>query len=311
MERDPLFSKQKEVCPRKGTPLGPNIAGSNSHDDGSMDTDEIQEIRHDNTKQEAWTKVVNRRKLDVTKKTRLQDQAKGPVFRKRNSSDVLIVETPPDKYSEVLKRIKNGANMEVIGNKILGLRQAKSGGILIQTVGGLDAASTVKSEVLRIIDKDARVYSPTKQVLVEFRGLDSLTSKEDLVDEIVRNVDTTQEAIKILSLRETYGETQSALVLMPSDIAAKITERKRMRVGLVYCSTRIRERWKRCFRCLKVGHEAKTCSGPDNSGCCLRCGIAGHRAANCQAGTKEASEFRRSLHSSVQTAGSLGANPVQ
>lgn len=65
------------------------------------------------------------------KSTQLQDQAKGPVICKWNRSDVLIVKTSPDKYFEVLKTINNGANMEVIDNKILGLCQAKSGGILI------------------------------------------------------------------------------------------------------------------------------------------------------------------------------------
>ncbi|KAL4153928.1 hypothetical protein QTP88_001761 [Uroleucon formosanum] len=150
--------------------------------------------------------------------------------RTRNRSDVVIVQTKPENYSEVLKKIKSGVNME-------------------------------------------------QQSLVEFRGLDSLTNIDELVEEIVLNANTPREAVKVLSMRKLYGETQSALVLMPWDNAAKITNVGRIRVGLVYCSTRLCKKRKRCFRCLKFGHESSTCSGPDKSNCCRRCGVSGHLAA--------------------------------
>lgn len=127
------------------------------------------------------------------------------------------------------------------------------------------------------------------------------------MDEFTRYTSTAREAIKILSLRKTYGETQSALVLMPSNVAGRVTGSGPMRIGLVYWRTRIREKRKLCFRCLKFGHEARSCLGPDNSSCCRRCGIAGHWAANCQAGIEEAAEFRRSLAYSPQNVGPLGA----
>lgn len=185
--------------------------------------------------------------------------------------------------------------MEVIGNKISALRQTRSGGILIQVSGGSPAADAVRAEVSKIVESDTLIRTPKQQSLVEFRGLDSLTNIDELVEEIVLNANTPREAVKVLSMRKTYGETQSALVLMPWDNAAKITNVGRIRVGLVYCSTRLCKKRKRCFRCLKFGHESSTCSGPDKSNCCRRCGVSGHLAVDCKARIEDAADFRLSL----------------
>jgi len=172
--------------------------------------------------------------------------------------------------------------MEAIGNKISALRQTRSGGILIQVSGGSPTADVVRAEVSKIVDTVIRTTK--QQSLVEFRGLDSLTNIDELVAEIVLNADTPREAVKVLNMRKTYGETQSALVLMPWDNAAKITKIGRIRVGL-----------ERCFRCLKFGHEASTCSGSDKSNCCRRCGVPDHLAVDCKASKEAAADFRRSL----------------
>jgi len=221
--------------------------------------------------------------------------------RTRNRSDVVIVQTKPENYSEVLKKIKSGVNMEAKshGNKISAMRQTRSGGILFQVSGGSPAADVVRAEVSKIVETDTLIRTPNQQSLVEFRGLDSLTNIDELVTEIVLNADTPREAVKVLNMRKTYGKTQSAVVLMPWDNAAKITKIGRIRVGLVYCSTRLCKKRKRCFRCLKFGHESRTCSGPDKSNCCRRCGAPGHLAVDCQASTEDASDFRRSLTSST------------
>jgi len=107
--------------------------------------------------------------------------------------------------------------MEAIGNKISALRQTKSGGILIQVSGGSTAADVVWAEVSKIVETDFMIRTPKQQSLVEFRGLDSLTNIDELVDEIVLNADTLREAVKVLNMRKTYGEIQSALVLMSWD----------------------------------------------------------------------------------------------
>ncbi|KAL4134772.1 hypothetical protein QTP88_006487 [Uroleucon formosanum] len=158
--------------------------------------------------------------------------------RTRNRPDVVIVQTKPENYSEILKKIKSGVNMETIGNKISALRQTKSGGILIQVSGGSPATDVVRAEVSRVVETDTVIRTPKQQSLVEFRGLDSLTNSDELVKEVALNADTTREAIKVLSMRNTYGETQSALVLMPCDKAAKITKAGRFRVGLALLITR-------------------------------------------------------------------------
>lgn len=100
-------------------------------------------------------------------------------------------------------KIKSGVNTEAIGNKISVLRQTKSGEILIQVSGGCTAADVVRAEVSKLVDKDTKIRTPTQQALVEFRVLDYHTNNEELANEIVRNVDTPREAVKILSTRKT------------------------------------------------------------------------------------------------------------
>lgn len=58
------------------------------------------------------------------------------------------------------------------------------------------------------------IRTPKQQSLAELRGLDSLTNSDEIVDDIALNTDTPREAVKVLSMKKTYGETQSALVLL-------------------------------------------------------------------------------------------------
>jgi len=103
---------------------------------------------------------------------------------------VVIVQTKLENYSEVLKKIKSGVNMEAIGNKISVLLQARSGGILIQVTGGSTAAEVVRAEVTKIVETDTLIRTSKQQTFVEFRGLDSLTNTHEIVSEIVTNTDT-------------------------------------------------------------------------------------------------------------------------
>lgn len=171
---------------------------------------------------------------------------------------------------------------------------------MIQVTGGSVAADQVRSEVSKLVGVNTRVRQPTQHALVELRGLDSITSIDDLINYIVLNCDITKEEVRVISLRKTYGETQAALVLMPLDSAARATKNGRMRIGLVYSSARICKRRLRCYRCLQFGHESKSCSGPDNSKCCRRCGKSDHHAADCKASVEDAAEFRRSLFPDYQ-----------
>jgi len=74
-----------------------------------------------------WTEVPARKKKSAP--------TSGKKKHMRHNPNVIIVESEVSKYSKVMKNIKSGANMNLIGDKITALRQTKAGGVLIQVAG--------------------------------------------------------------------------------------------------------------------------------------------------------------------------------
>lgn len=250
-----------------------------------------------------WSEVVGRRhrRGQNTEKavTTEPPTTAFPVKKRsvRSRPPAILVDIGENEFTEVAKKIHDKANMEVIGDSVVGVRQAKSGGILIEVRGGADRVESVRAEIGRSVGENFGVKTLQRKVLIEVRDLMGLTTEEEVVEALAVTAGIERDSLKVIGLRKYFGGSQSALILMPSETATKLLKAGRVLVGFVSCRVRLRDTVVKCSRCHSTGHMAKTCSGTDRSNCCWRCGSPEHKAKSCSANKEEAEVYSKVVFS--------------
>lgn len=177
------------------------------------------------------------------------------------------------------------------------MRQTKTGGLLIEINGSVDSAKRVKVEVELSLGPTVKVRLADNTVPVEVRDLDELTPREEIPEALLDQ--DRQNGAKVVSIRKTYGDAQTAIVMLPTEPAKRLCTAGRLRVGVVYARVRPTELRTQCYKCLTFGHLSHKCAGPDRSRCCWRCERTGHFSRECAAPSNEATAFREVLSAPV------------
>lgn len=209
----------------------------------------------------------------------------------RTRPSAILVTVGAEDFPELSKKIRGGVNHVVIGNSVVGMRQTKSGGLLIEVRGDQTQIEAVRAEVAKSAGPGNEERTLQQRALVEVRDLDQWTSSNEVLDEVCRTTGAGQEAVKVISLRKRFGDSQMALVSRPLSDSRGLVSSGRLRIGMVSCKVRMAELKVRVFRCLAYGHTSKDCDGPDRSKWCKRCGSQSHFAKNCNAAVSEAKAF--------------------
>ncbi|VVC35249.1 Endonuclease/exonuclease/phosphatase,Reverse transcriptase domain,Zinc finger, CCHC-type, partial [Cinara cedri] len=231
-----------------------------------------------------WSDVVKKRPQRKTERQKGQFQQPSETKRPpRSRPQAVLVNVSREDFPELAKKIRSGVRQEVVGDRVIGMRQVRSGGLLIEVRGDTAQVEAIRAEVARSAGEEVSVKSLQAMTMVEVRDLDQWSTSEEISGAINAATDADQAAIRVLSIRQQFGGTQAAVILVSRDVAGKLLASGRLKVGLVSCRVRVREDRIRCFRCLEHGHLAKNCSGVDRTGCCWRCGDGGHKAAVCAA----------------------------
>lgn len=215
--------------------------------------------------------------------------------RIRTRPAAILVKVGAEGFPELAKKIRGGVNADVIGDSIVGVRQAKSGGLLIEIRGDQAQFDAVRAEVVRSAGAEVEVHSLQQRETMEVRDLDEWTGADEVAEAVANAVGVDLDAVKVLSLRKRFGGAQTALVSLPQASSRGLASSGRLRVGWVNCRVRRADPKVRCFRCLAFGHMSKDCVGPDRTECCRRCGEVGHKAASCNASATAINAFAKTV----------------
>lgn len=132
---------------------------------------------------------------------------------------------------------------------------------------------------------DVKVENTRKEKTVYILDVDAITTEEEVRSAVIQNLkcsDKNGGDVKIRSLHLNRAGSKTAVVVAPMDMATKLLDLGRIRIGWLSCRIRGGTEVLRCYRCLESGHEAAKCKGIDRSKCCLRCGEEGHKVFECK-----------------------------
>jgi len=221
-----------------------------------------------------WTEVVKRPK---NKKQQIVSEAVPTSAkvdgRKRNRkrNPAIVIDMTSDDFPALAKKLSKEVDQQVIGNRVIAMRQTKKGAMLIE-INGDAAVDTVKAEITKAAGDGASVRFLSPRGLLEIKGIACWSEKKDVVQAIAYSQEMKLEDINVINIRKTYGGTLAAIVLVPQYIADKIVAVGRLKVGMVYCGVSLAEKRVTCYRCLAAGHESRDCTGPNREKCCRKCG---------------------------------------
>jgi len=112
-------------------------------------------------------------------------------------------------FPALAKKIKFGMDKNTVGNKIIGIRKTKNGGILIEVRGDQAAVGIVQEEVARAAGGDATIRFLQQHTLVEIRDIDVWSDQSDVKDSIHHETSIPEDSIKVVSLRSVFGRSQT------------------------------------------------------------------------------------------------------
>lgn len=223
-------------------------------------------------KKEGWTKVT--RKVPKTKKV-------------AGRPDAIIVSTKGDtSYADILRTIKGNDALKALGENVTKIRRTQGGDLLLQLKKKPSAEpQNYEVAVQQVLGDKATARTLTKEVFLEVRDIDEVTTRDDIIEAAQQQIGEGRKLGEIVkSLRKSFGETQTALLKVPVEVANRAIERGHIRIGWVRCRVRLKTNTLKCFKCWHYGHMSRTCTSTENrTECCIKCGQKGHKIKMCKA----------------------------
>lgn len=156
---------------------------------------------------EKWTEVLKR--VTKTKKPAMSSQpiAKATVApRIKTLPRAVVIKRGESSFSDTVKNIRTKVNVEAIGDSISKMSETRNGNVLIEILGGNEAAEVVKKKIEKALGPGESVRSLEQRSLIQLRDLDCVTTKEDVSEAIRRETGMTPDDVKVLTIRHVFRE---------------------------------------------------------------------------------------------------------
>ncbi|XP_068150190.1 uncharacterized protein [Drosophila tropicalis] len=187
-----------------------------------------------------------------------------PIKKKR--PDVIMVKCKhPSNYAMVLKSVHTDAGIQQYKENVCAVRRTAAGEPLLQLTKPADEATAkLQQAVKQALGDTADVKAITVKALVEIKHLAEFhTADLELIDEDLPAECHTK-------MRKAYSGTQSATMMVNPNLANKLLQAGKIRVGMCICRVRLKTD-------PDFGHTAARCrSKHDASKLCFNCGSNEH-----------------------------------
>ena len=118
--------------------------------------------------------------------------------------------------------------------------------------------------------------------VIQILDLDCLTDSTDVLN-AMKGKEEDAKIDRVTISKSNAREQRAAYVDLDERSAFKLVRIERIRIGWMNCRVRLRTPLTRCFKCLRYGHIATKCNGPDRRAKCYKCGAHGQKVADCAA----------------------------
>jgi len=185
----------------------------------------------------------------VSKKKRAKNRIK-------NSPDVIVVKVDTNKtYASTLREVRHGLGNAGLTDGITQVRKTVNGNLFLKLKGN---ANTDHIESVAASCSGMEAFSLRNNVVVEFRGLDGDTTKEELIEHLkTSHPGTRVEDVK--AIKTGRGGSVTGVVVLPSKVANKLATGLKIKIGWSQCRVHVRIPMIRCSRCLEFGHRKYGC----------------------------------------------------
>lgn len=202
---------------------------------------------------------------------------------KTRSEAVLVVPASSTSYASVLKDLRDKLSSESTNIQMKAVRKTRNGALLLEMDKGEKVSKEFCESLKQTLGNAATVTDLKPKATVEMRGLDSLTSGEEILSAIAKLLSVPKVDATVRLTAPDSRDQKRAFVDLATEDANNILKVGRIRIGWISCQMKFWDKPRRCFRCFGFGHLKSDCSGPDRKGqgLCMKCGEAGHLIKNC------------------------------
>lgn len=202
----------------------------------------------------------------------------------RKRSSAIIIRTQGKGYSQVLKSIKETITAKNDKPTVNGITETKKGDVLIM-MDNEENAISLQETLVQKFTSDNVVLKTGKKRILHIRGIDAISSKDDVEQAIKSAISDTQGIIDVTNIRPSYGNCQNATIKTNEETADHLLHKGFVVIGFTRCKISERIEVERCNKCWAYDHSKENCDGPDRTHMCIKCGQPGHKIVDCRGPT--------------------------